>query len=63
MYSIYCIKKGRYVMSEKKDAVLIVKMSKELADTFTTKCKENSINRSQLIRNFVKAYIESNSNK
>ena len=50
-------------MSEKKDAVLIVKMSKELADIFTTKCKENSINRSQLIRNFVKAYIESNSNK
>lgn len=50
-------------MTEKKDAVLIVKLPKELAESFTTKCKENSINRSQLIRNFVKAYIENNSNK
>lgn len=50
------------VMKEKKEAVLIVKMSKELAETFNTTCKENSINRSQLIRNFVREYVEKNKN-
>ena len=49
-------------MKEKKEAVLIVKMSKELAETFNTTCKKNSINRSQLIRNFVREYVEKNKN-
>lgn len=42
----------------KNDTQLVVKMPKELIEKFNEACKENSVNRSQLLRNFVKAYVE-----
>ena len=45
-------------MKEKKDGTLIVKVPKELLEKFNNACKENSINRSQLIRNYMAKYAE-----
>ena len=59
MYFYQSIQVGEVSMKEvKNDTQLVVKMPKELIEKFNEACKENSVNRSQLLRNFVKAYVE-----
>lgn len=58
MYFINSILERMTIMKEKKDGTLIVKVPKELLEKFNNACKENSINRSQLIRNYMAKYAE-----
>lgn len=47
-------------MGTRKEDQLLIRIEKDLKDNFTTINKQEKVNNSEVIRNFIKGYVDNN---